>query len=99
MAYSTQADILEQLSEAHLIQLTDDAGAGTVDADVVSRAIADADAEIDSYCATKYDTPFTTVPAVIRKLSVDMAIYNVYARRMAASYRFWRSSGGPCRLA
>lgn len=84
MAYCTQADILEQMSESMLIQLTDDADAGEVDTDAVTRAIANADAEIDSYCGTKYDVPFTTVPAIIRLVSVDIAIYNLYARRMGA---------------
>jgi len=81
MAYSTQSDILEQLDEDTLIQLTDDADTGAVDTSVVDRAIADADAEIDSYCGVRYSVPFTTVPDRVRKLSVDIAIYNLYARR------------------
>ena len=81
MAYSTQADILEQMDSDILVQLTDDADAGAVDADAVTRAIADADAEINGYCGARYATPFVTVPAIIRKVSVDLAIYNLYARR------------------
>jgi len=82
--YATQADILEQLDGDILIQLTDDADAGTVDADVVTRAIADADAEVDGYCGKRYPVPFSTVPPIIRKFSVDIAIYNLYARRQGA---------------
>ena len=81
MPYSLQTDLLEQIDEDVLIQLTDDVDAGEVDAAVVTRAIADADGEIDSYCGMKYPVPFTTVPPVIRKCSVDIAIYNLYARR------------------
>jgi len=81
MAYSTQSDLLEQISEDKLIQLTDDLDAGTIDADVITRAIADADAQIDSYCGTRYEVPLSPVPVVVRKLSVDIAIYNLYARR------------------
>jgi phage gp36-like protein len=55
-----------------------------VDEDVVTRAIADADAEIDSYCGVRYSVPFATVPEVIRKFSVDIAVYNLYARRKGA---------------
>jgi len=84
MTYSANADILEQLDEAILIQLTDDADAGEVDADVVTRAIADADSEIDSYCGKRYTIPFSAVPVRVRKLSVDIAIYNLYARRKGA---------------
>ena len=85
MAYCTQADILEVLDEDDLIQFTDDDGAGTVDEAKVARAIADADAEIDGYCGTKYEVPFTTVPGMIRKVSVDIAVYNLEGRRSKVS--------------
>lgn len=80
MSYCVQADILEQISEDIVIQLTDDDGIGEIDTSVVTRAIADADAEIDGYCG-KYDLPFSPVPVMIRKISVDLAICNLYARR------------------
>jgi len=85
MAYCTQADILEQLDEDVLIQLTDDDDIGAVDADMVTRAIADADALIDSYCGARYDVPLSPVPNIIRKCSVDLAICNLYARRKGVS--------------
>jgi len=81
MAYSTKADILEQLDEDILIQLTDDDDLGTVDDDMVTRAIADADALIDSYCGTRYGVPLSSTPDIIRACSVDLAICNLYARR------------------
>ena len=84
MGYCTKSDILEQLDEDVLIQLTDDVDAGIVNDDAVTRAIADADSEIDSYCGAHYEVPFETVPSMVRKLSVDIAIYNLYARRKGA---------------
>jgi len=81
MAYCTQADILEQITESELIQLTDDANLNTIDTDAVTRAIVDADAEIDAYCTTKYDTPLSPVPAMLRKISVDISLYNLFSRR------------------
>jgi len=45
VSYSLQADLLEQIDEDILIQLTDDAGAGEVGTGVISRAIADADGD------------------------------------------------------
>lgn len=83
MPYSTQPDILEAIDEETLIQLTDDAGAGAVDASVVERMISDADSEIDAYCGRRYTVPFVTAPGIIRKLSVDIAIYHLYGRRAA----------------
>jgi len=83
MAYSTQSDLEEQISQAELIELTDDAGSGSTDASAIERAITDADAEIDSYCGSRYTMPFSPTPVIIRKYSVDMAIYNLFSRRSA----------------
>ena len=84
MAYSTQDDILNQLDEDTLIQLTDDEGTGAVDTDVVTRAIADADATIDAYCQGRYLVPLDPVPGKIRQISVDIAVYNLFSRRRGA---------------
>jgi len=84
MAYCTQSDILEQLDEDILIQLTDDDDEGEVDDQKVTTAIEKADAEINSYCGAKYSVPFSTVPPMIKAASVDIAIYNLYARRRGA---------------
>jgi phage gp36-like protein len=84
MAYSTQNDMLEQVDEDVLIQLTDDDDAGTVDANKVTAAIAGADALIDGYCGKKYSVPFSTVPALVARFSVDIAVYNLYGRRKGA---------------
>jgi phage gp36-like protein len=83
MAYSAQTDITEALDEAELIELTDDEGMGTVDESVVTRAIADADATIDAYCQAKYTVPLTSTPDKIRQISVDIAVYNLYSRRLS----------------
>jgi phage gp36-like protein len=84
MAYCIQADLEEQISPAELGELTDDAGSGSADTSAVARAIADADAEIDSYCGGRYTLPFSPVPVMIRKLSVDIALYNLHTRRSFA---------------
>lgn len=81
MAYSQKTDITDQLDEAVLIQLTDDDGAGAVDDDKVTRAIADADSTIDAYCQDRYTIPLSPVPDKIRQVSVDVAIYNLFSRR------------------
>ena len=48
----------------------------------VEEAIEQADSEIDSYCAMKYTVPFDPVPEIVKKCSVDIAIYNLYSRRV-----------------
>lgn len=80
MPYCTLDDLKEQLSETDLISLTDDEDAGQIDTSVTDRAIADADAEIDGYCRKRYALPFDPVANLIRKLSVDIALYNLYCR-------------------
>lgn len=81
MAYAILADIEAQLSEDELIQLTDDAGEGEVDESIVARAIVDADEEMDGYLGGRMEVPLYPVPGIVRKLSVDIAIYNLYSRR------------------
>ncbi|MEW6378599.1 MAG: DUF1320 domain-containing protein [bacterium] len=84
--YCTKADIYpDQISISMVIKLTDDSGLKTemdetLEA-VVDKAIIDASAEIDGYCQKLYAVPLTPVPELIRKYAVDMAIYNLYARR------------------
>lgn len=84
MAYSTQSDILNELDQETLIQLTDDADTGAVAAAVVTAKIADADAEIDGYCGQRYAVPFTTVPPIIKRASIVIAIKNLFGRRRGA---------------
>ena len=82
--YCTLDDIKKLLPEAMLIMATDDENTNAVNEQRINEAITQADAEIDSYCAQQYATPFTTVPPVIKKCSVDIAIYNLYSRRVEA---------------
>lgn len=82
MAYSTLSDLKDQLSEDELIQLTDDSGSGVIDTDKTDRAIADADSLIDGYAKTRYTVPLDPVPPFIRSLSVDIAIYNLFSRKL-----------------
>lgn len=81
MAYCTQDDVLNLISERDLIQLTDDANTGLVDTDIVDSAIAAADGKINYYCSSVYTTPFTTPPDIVKAWSVDIAIYDLYSRR------------------
>ncbi len=81
MAYSVIADLDEQISQAELEQLTDDEDAGSPETGRLQRAIDDADGEIDGYLSGRYEVPLSTVPDIIRKFSVDIAIYNLFSRR------------------
>jgi len=80
--YCTLEDLKKMMDEATLVQLTDDEGHGIVNQERINEAISQADAEINSYCAVKYTVPFAVVTDLVRKLSVDIALYNLYSRRV-----------------
>lgn len=81
MAYSTLDDLKEIISEETIIELTDDQGLGVVDQAKVTKAITDADEEIDGYLRGRYELPFGTVPAIVNGLSANLTIFNLYCRR------------------
>ncbi|WP_319521663.1 DUF1320 domain-containing protein [uncultured Desulfosarcina sp.] len=85
MAYCILDDLKEKVSEDVLIELTDDDDAGVIDTSRTDRAMADAEAEIDAYCASRYRVPLSPVPGIIRKFCVDIAIYNLFQRRIGAT--------------
>jgi phage gp36-like protein len=51
------------------------------DSDAILAAIADADAEIGGYLGKRYPLPLSPVPTIIRKLSVDLTVWNIMSRR------------------
>ena len=80
--YITLDDLKDLLSEEELIQLSDDNNTGAVDEEIVNRAIEDASSEIDAYLTAKMDVPLSYVPQIIKKLCVDIAVYNLFSRRL-----------------
>lgn len=84
MAYSSQTDLTTEIAEATVRELTDDSNTGAIDSDKVARAIANADAVIDAHVRVHYSVPIAPpIPALIRKLSIDLATFNLYSRRAA----------------
>lgn len=80
MSYCVLDDLKKQVSEQVLIGLSDDEGQ-EIKLEIIDSAITTADAEINGYARTQYDVPFNPVPDIIRKLSVDITIYNLFSRR------------------
>jgi phage gp36-like protein len=81
MSYNTKDDILGEVSEDVLMQLTDDNNLGVVDDDKVAKALARADGEVDGYCGKRYQVPFDPVSEFIKALALDISVYNLYCRR------------------
>lgn len=78
MTYATQADLVDRFGEPELAQRTDRTNGAVIDTVVLGRALADADAEIDSYLATRYTLPLASTPVVITRLACDMTRYRLY---------------------
>ncbi len=81
MTYATQQDLIDRFGEKELLELTDRANTGSINATVVSRALTDADAEINGYLAARYTLPLASVPEVIVRLASDIARFYLYDER------------------
>ncbi len=82
MAYSTKAAIIAKISEATLVQLTDDEGTGSEVDSRVAAAISEADGMIDGYLRGRWATPLAEpIPDPIPSISTDLAIFNLFERR------------------
>lgn len=79
--YTSQALMTERFGERELIELTDREHSGEIDSAVLERAIADADALVNSYLAPRYRLPLA--PELIAQSSLgavasDLARYHLY---------------------
>jgi phage gp36-like protein len=84
MAYAELGDIELAIPKTAIARLSDQNAQAPDDA-VVERAITDAEAIINSYSAAGgYVVPFPDddIPNVVRKWTVDIAIFNLYGRNI-----------------
>lgn len=86
--YATSQDIVERYGQSALDAIDRD-GDSNPDLAAVDKALADASAEIDTYLASRYPLPLPSVPAVLEKVCVDMALYKVVREgtALAEDYR------------
>lgn len=77
MPYCTLLNLKDRFGETELIQLTDQTNAGAIDPAVLNEAIADADAEINSYL-TAYPLPLATIPANFERMACDITRYYLF---------------------
>lgn len=78
MTYCTPQDLIDRFGEDELLQLTDRDALGTLDHEVIERAIADAGAEIDSHLGGRYQLPLHPVPRILTTYAADIARYRLY---------------------
>ena len=83
--YVIQTEIEDKITQARLIELTDDNDVEIVDTVKMNKAITDAEGEADAYLAKQYSVPITSPPAIVKAMCLDIVIYNLYARREGAT--------------
>lgn len=78
MTYATQQNMIDRFGSQDLIELTDRAQLGVIDATVLGQALADADAEINAYLTGRYTLPLASEPPVLVKFAADIAYYQLF---------------------
>jgi phage gp36-like protein len=82
MTYAQPSDMIARYSNRDLVQLTNDDPTQTaVDQTVLQQALADAAAEIDGYLESRFTLPLTDPPAVLARLTCDVAMYRLQTLR------------------
>jgi len=83
--YCTFADLLEQVPERTLIQLTNEEldfdSPVTVKTEVVDSCIRYADELIDAHLRGRYTLPLAEIPTVLRDIAITLVRYRLYTRR------------------
>lgn len=75
MAYAVQTDIVDAYGLDLLSAVAD--RDGEIDTVAVERALVSATAIIDAHVGTRYPTPLSVVPDLVRDLCVDIAVYKI----------------------
>ena len=82
MPYAQPSDMIARYPNRDLVQLTnDDPAVTTVNTDVLAQVLGDASAEIDGYLESRFALPLSDPPAVLPRLTCDIAMYRLQALR------------------
>lgn len=79
MAYLELQDLIDELSEDTLAQLTDDEGTGEINEARVLKAIESAQGTFDFYARSRYTLPVPVTP-MVKTINLDLAVYHLYKR-------------------
>ena len=83
-SYATLADVVQIYTQELVDKIAWDVDSSAVNAAAVTRALEEASAEIDTHISSRYPIPVHPTPPILRKLCVDIGVYNVafgYSRR------------------
>ncbi|HEV7701070.1 MAG TPA: DUF1320 domain-containing protein [Pyrinomonadaceae bacterium] len=80
MPYVETQDLIDELGQSTLIQLTDDAGTDEINDARISKAIEFARGTFDSYARSRYSLPVPTTP-MVKAINLDLAVFHLYKSR------------------
>ncbi len=75
MSYSTNDDLLNQMSFVELARLSGDDTGAAIDGERIGEARRNADGLIDTFLNGRYNLPFESVPEIIRTISIELTVY------------------------
>jgi phage gp36-like protein len=82
MIYATSDDMIARYPNRDLVQLTnEDPTQTTINTTPIDQAIGDASSEIDGYLESRFALPLTDPPAVLNRLTCDIAMYRLQSLR------------------
>ena len=73
--YATTQEAIDLYGEDYILESVDRDDDGEVDATSFGDALEQATSELNSYIGVVYDLPLTTVPAVLQRFCIDIAVY------------------------
>jgi phage gp36-like protein len=81
MPYAAISDLVPlRLTQAELVQLTDDNNTQQVNEATVNAALEEASGRVESYCRSRYVTPLQPSDDV-KGMTLDIAVYLLFSRR------------------
>lgn len=78
MTYAKRQDLVDRFGQQELLELTDKANQGSINDTAVTRALTDADANINGAIAGRYVLPLPSTPVMLVRIACDIARYYLY---------------------
>lgn len=80
MPYTTLADLTARYGNRMIVALTDrgEMSTGAIDATVVDKSIAEADAVIEGYLANRYTLPVSPVPGLLGDIALAIVAWKLH---------------------
>lgn len=78
--YVSIADFVDRYTLDEVVKMTDGDGSGRIDRALLTRKLADAQAEVDAHLVGRYTLPLAVVPPIVALIVSDLARAKLYPR-------------------